>query len=65
MGTSIEYSEALERSREASRAFRMVTQDYRARRIGDREYLAARHAHGLAMAEFDLAWQMERDGVTT
>ncbi len=56
---SPEYLAALDASREASRAFANVTADYRARRIGDAEFLAARKVHADACAAFDRAFDAE------
>lgn len=51
----VEYDAARETARAASKAFRLVTDDYRARRIGDDEYLTARAVHKQAMEAFDVA----------
>ena len=56
---SAEYLKALDASRIASKKFSVVTAAYRARKIGDAEYLAARREHDAAMEAFDLAYAKE------
>lgn len=58
---SEEYRIAYERSGEAIRKFRVAQQAYRAREIGDREFLAARRAYDAAMAGFDAAYAREQE----
>jgi hypothetical protein len=49
------YDAALVKSLAASKVFRAVQADYRARKIGDAEYLAARAVYLDASKEFDAA----------
>lgn len=56
---SKEYEAALESAREASQRFARVQQDYRARRIGDEEYLAARADWDHSQVAFDAAFAKE------
>jgi outer membrane protein TolC len=49
-----EYDSALEAVRAATRAFRRAEADYRARKIGDTEYLAARADMQAADRAFDV-----------
>lgn len=51
-----EYAAALEAARAAARTFAAVTADYRARKIGDAEYLAARAVSKAADEAFDVAF---------
>ena len=48
-----EYQEALETIRKATRAFAVVQEDYRARRIGDDAFLAAKHEYDTADDVFE------------
>lgn len=57
---SSEYIEALEASRIASRTFAAAQRAYRAREIGDAEFLAARALHDAALAAFDAAYDKEQ-----
>lgn len=57
---SAAYQAALERSRESSRAFTKVQNDYRSLKIGDTEYLAARAVYDKSVAEFDAAFAAEQ-----
>jgi ribosomal protein S18 acetylase RimI-like enzyme len=57
---SPEYQQALEASRTAGAAFTEATRRYRAREIGDADYLAAREAHDAAEAAFDAAHAKEQ-----
>ena len=50
------YEAALEKSREASRKFMAAQTAYRARQIGDKEFLAAKAEHDVACKEFDVAY---------
>jgi membrane-bound lytic murein transglycosylase B len=54
-----EYRNALEDSREASKEFRVAQEQYRARTIGDAEFLAARAKYREAEALFDAAYAKE------
>jgi hypothetical protein len=54
-----DYEAAIKKHNVASTAFRAAQDDYRARRIGDAEYLAARKAFNDASAEFDVAFAKE------
>lgn len=56
------YDASLETFRVASRAFREVTTRYRAREIGDDEYLTARRAFYAARDAADLAEKTYIDG---
>ena len=56
MTATAEYAAALEAARAAARAFAAVTADYRARKIGDAEYLAARKIAKEADDAFDVAF---------
>lgn len=49
------YQTALETVREATRRFRLAQESYRARFIGDAEFLAARAAYNAASVAFDRA----------
>lgn len=53
------YEAAMEKSGAAIRAFKAVQEAYRARKIGDAEYLAGRKAYESAMAEYDIAFDTE------
>lgn len=59
MNVSIDYPIALEASRVAARIYAAAVADYRAGRIGDVEYLAARKANDTAAAAFDAAFAAE------
>jgi hypothetical protein len=54
-----EYELALEASRKASREFAEAQTAYRARNIGDAEFLAAKAKHDAACKEFDAAYDAE------
>ena len=56
---SPEYIVALEKSREAGRVFGIIQKAYRAREIGDAEYLAGRAIYMASSAEFDVAYAKE------
>ncbi len=53
------YEASLEKSREATRKFMAVQADYRARKIDDAEYLAARAEYEVSEKEFDVAFAKE------
>jgi hypothetical protein len=53
------YEAALEESRKAARKFMAVQADYRARKIGDAEYLAARAEYEASEKAFDAAYAKE------
>lgn len=53
------YQQALEKNTLAIRAFAAIQQDYRARKIGDAEFLAGRAEYDNAMAEYDEAFNLE------
>lgn len=55
------YATALEKSRAASRVFAQAQADYRAQRIGDAEFLAARAVHNEASRKFDVAFTREQE----
>jgi hypothetical protein len=57
---SAEYERALAASRAASAKFREVTKAYRARKIGDAEFLAARKIDQQAAKDFDAAYAKEQ-----
>lgn len=59
--TSDAYARALEAAGVATRDFTEAQRAYRAREIGDAEYLAARLAHDEAQQAFDVAFQREQD----
>jgi hypothetical protein len=56
---SLEYSKARDAMRAANAAFDKVTRAYRARQIGDAEYLAARRVWEAAEDVFDAAYAAE------
>ena len=58
---SQEYQRALERSNAAGKVFSKVQDDYRAQRIGDEEYLAARRVYQASEQEFDAAYAREEE----
>jgi hypothetical protein len=58
---SPQYAAALVAHNEAQRAYTKVCEDYRAGRIGDDEYLAARAAYTAATADFDYAFMIESE----
>lgn len=58
-GQSEEYAQALAKANEASKRYDAALQAYRAREIGDDEYLAARRVNDAARAEFDTAMDTE------
>jgi hypothetical protein len=55
------YEAALNRSRAAHAVFQRITADYRARKIGDAEYLAGRAAHDAARKLFDAAYEIAQN----
>lgn len=57
------YEKALEESRQASRDFAEVQRAYRAKEIGDEEFIAGREVHNAAMAKFDEAYANEQSVV--
>lgn len=57
---SKEYAAALLASREAAAKYRAACDDYRARRIGDAEFLAAKDLDAKATAAFDAAFAKEQ-----
>lgn len=59
------YEHALNASREAERVFAQVTADYRAKKIGDDAYLAARKIRDDAARVFDVAFAAEQQRVDT
>ncbi len=61
VGPSPAYLEADRVARAASTRFREATQAYRAREIGDAEFLEARAANEAAQAAFDVAFAAEQD----
>ena len=58
---SEEYKRAYEKSGKAIRKFHDVQKAYRAREIGDEEFLAARRAYDAAMVEYDIAYAEEQE----
>jgi hypothetical protein len=56
---SKEYAAALEAHNLASKAFNAVRDDYRAGKVGDAEFLAARNAFHAATAIYDAAFTAE------
>lgn len=58
---SAEYQRAYEKSALAIREFKEAQQLYRARRIGNAEFLRARAAYDKAMAEYDAAYAAEQE----
>ena len=50
---TLNYDEELEVVRSATEVFTKVQNDYRSRKIGDEEYLAARKVYNEAQARFD------------
>lgn len=59
MAPTAEYLAALEVARLASQAYVKAQLAYRARKIGDVEFLAARKAHDVARDAFDAAFDKE------
>jgi site-specific DNA-cytosine methylase len=57
------YEKALEESRQASRDFAEVQRAYRAKEIGDEEFIAGRKVYDAAMAKFDEAYANEQSVV--
>lgn len=53
------YKAAIEKNNLAIRAFDKITDAYRAREIGDAEFLAGRKIYKEEMAEFDAAYAAE------
>lgn len=58
---SAEYQRAYEKSARAIREFNEAKRAYRAREIGDTEFLRARAAYDRAMAEYDAAYAAEQE----
>lgn len=58
---SAAYEAAVQKHNAASRAFREVQEKYRARKIGDDEFLAARRVFAEATREFDVAFAKEQN----
>ena len=58
---SAEYEKSMQVSNEAIKNFKTATLDYRARVIGDTEYLAAKNIYDAAMAEYDKAYAKEQN----
>lgn len=56
-----EYENALAAANAASATFAKVAADYRAMKIGDAEFLAARAVYDAANAAFDVAFAAARD----
>ena len=56
-----EYVHALETANKASRKFRKAQMAYRARTIGDTEFLAAQALHNAAQKAFDVAFAKESE----
>jgi hypothetical protein len=54
-----EYEIALAKANYASKIYNAIAADYRARKIGDAEYLAGRALHEAAKKEFDEAFAKE------
>lgn len=54
-----EYSKALDKANLASKVFRTYQLAYRAREIGDKEFLEAKAVHDAACAEYDAAYEKE------
>ena len=54
-----EYELARLKHNQACRTFAAIQSDYRARKIGDAEYLAGRTAYDESTAEFDVAFSAE------
>ena len=59
---SIEYELALNAVREATTKFTAIADSYRAGKIGDDEYLAARTAYHKAEKVYELAYAKEARG---
>lgn len=59
---SPEYQRAYEESGKAIRRFHEAQRAYRAREIGDREFLQERDLYNRAMAEYDAAYAKEQGG---
>lgn len=62
---SLEYKDALKESREATADFKEIQQAYRAKEIGDREFLAGKKSYEVAMAKFDEAFEKEQEARPT
>jgi len=58
---SLEYTTALDESREATREFSKAQEAYRSQKINDDEFLIARKKYDLAIAEFDRAFKQEQN----
>lgn len=56
-----EYQAASQAMSDAIAQFRIAQQDYRGRRIGDREFLAAKKIYDRYVAEFDAAYENEQN----
>jgi len=57
---SKQYEAALEASRAAYTKFDAVRRNYRAQKIGDAEFLAAKREYDAAFADFDAAYAAEQ-----
>jgi len=58
---SLEYTKALDESREATKEFSKAQEAYRAQEIDDDEFLIARKKYDLAIAQFDKAFKQEQN----
>jgi Large polyvalent protein associated domain 38 len=61
---SLEYTKALDESREATKEFSKAQEAYRAQKIDDDEFLIARKKYDLAIAQFDQAFKKEQNRPT-
>lgn len=55
------YEMAMEKSAEAIKIFRLAQSAYRARTIGDSEFIAARAKYNTAMKEYDADFASEQN----
>jgi len=58
---SLEYTKALDESRDATKEFSKAQEAYRAQKIDDDEFLIARKKYDLAIAQFDQAFKKEQN----
>lgn len=59
-GETHDYGAALNKARRASARFQVAQSVYRARKIGDKEFLAEKALYDASTAEFDAAYAAEQ-----
>ena len=59
---SLAYKLAYLHHKAAAVEFRLIREGFRARKISDAEFIAARKAYDAAAAEFDAAYEAEQNG---